>query len=78
MKTKVMNSHQEKNGKKPIPMHDYKKLIKIALDNVPGLEGRQDLERLWSDSADFFETTVWTLEDVLVKAYQLGKSSANK
>jgi len=70
----VMNGKREKPGKKPVPAHDYKELVKIAKECI-GLEDREDLERHWSDSEDFFETAVWCLEDALIKAYKLGKGS---
>lgn len=49
------------------------KLVKIANQNIPELEGRKDLEARYSDDADFFETSVWSLKAALIAAYELGK-----
>lgn len=45
----------------------------MALQMIPELEGRGDLEAHGNDSEDFIEISVWTLEEALVKAYELGK-----
>ena len=50
-----------------------KKLVKIAEENIPELEGRGDLESHVNDAEDFFETSVWSLKAALVAAYELGK-----
>lgn len=60
--------------KKPSKAEE-KKLVKIAIECIPELEGRQDLEPHNSDSEDFFETSVWSLKAALEAAYQLGKES---
>ena len=52
------------------------KLTKIAAENIPELEGRGDLEARYSDDADFFETSVWSLKAALIAAYELGKREA--
>lgn len=53
-----------------------KKLVKIAEENIPELEGRGDLEARNNDREDFFETSVWSLKAALIAAYELGKKSA--
>lgn len=53
-------------------------LAKIARENIPSLSGRQDLEAMGSDSLDFFETAVWSLEAALAAAYKAGKEAAKK
>lgn len=50
-------------------------LVLIACENIPELEERPDLEARGSDSEDFFETSVWSLKDALVAAYELGKAT---
>ena len=51
----------------------YKKLIKIANECIPELNNRPTLKEMKSDSLDFFETSVWNLEEALIAAYKLGK-----
>ena len=50
-------------------------LAKIALENLPSLDGRRDLKEHKNDSEDFVEVSVWGLEEVLLMAYELGKNS---
>lgn len=57
---------------------ELQKLINIARENIPELEARQDLEAHNNDSADFFETSVWSLKAALIAAYELGKASGKK
>lgn len=57
---------------------NLKKLVKIAEESIPELEGRGDLEARYSDSADFFETSVWSLKAALIAAYELGKKEAGR
>ena len=54
---------------------ELKQLIKIAQENIPELENRKDLKQHYSDSEDFFETSVWSLEAALIAAYELGKKA---
>lgn len=62
--------------KATITKKELAKLVKIAQKSIPSLEGRDDLEQKWSDSADFFETAVWSLKDALIAAYELGQKSS--
>lgn len=50
-----------------------KKLLEIAKAASATIEVRGDLERRWSDGEDFIEVAVWSIEDMLEKAYELGK-----
>lgn len=50
-----------------------KKLLEIAKAVSASIDARGDLERRWSDSEDFIEVAVWSIEDMLEKAYELGK-----
>lgn len=50
-------------------------LDKIAQDNIPALKERGDLNSRNNDTEDFFETSVWTLRDVLMAAYNAGRES---
>ena len=54
---------------------ELQKLVKIAEQNIPELEGRGDLEAHNTDREDFFETSVWSLKAALAAAYELGKNS---
>ena len=54
---------------------EYKKLVKIAQENIPALEGRADLEAQNMDDLDFLDVSVWCLKDALVAAYELGKAA---
>lgn len=56
---------------------ELKKLVKIAQENIPALEERENLEARDNDSDDFFETSVWCLKDALIAAYELGKATAS-
>lgn len=50
-----------------------KKLLEIAKQASASIEMRGDLERRWSDSEDFIEVAVWSIEEMLIVAYELGK-----
>ena len=54
---------------------ELQKLLKIAQENIPSLENRQDLERHRNDDEDFFDISVWCLKDALIAAYELGKAT---
>ena len=54
---------------------ELNKLVKIAQENIPGMEGREDLEAKNSDDLDFLDVSVWSLKDALVAAYELGKAA---
>lgn len=49
------------------------KLLKIAKKHFPAVEERGNLETRNSDSADFFEVSVWSLKSALEAAYKLGQ-----
>lgn len=52
-----------------------KELTKIAKDHIVGFE---TFEQRWSDSLDFIETSVWSLEAALKAAYELGLKEGRK
>lgn len=54
---------------------EMKKLVKIAQENIPGLEGRPDLEAQNMDELDFYDVSVWCLKAALVAAYEAGKAA---
>lgn len=51
-----------------------KMLTAIATKHITTMEGREDLERHYSDELDFFDVAVWELKAALVAAYELGKA----
>ena len=53
-----------------------KQLLNIAKEASCEIESRGDLERRYSDSEDFIEVAVWSIEEMLEKAYELGKKNA--
>lgn len=57
---------------------EAKKLATIAMQSIPELAGRGDLEQHWSDDEDFFETSIWSLKEALEKAYELGMQAGAK
>ena len=57
---------------------NLKKLVKIAEESIPELEGRGDLEAHNSDREDFFETSVWSLKEALRAAFEYGKEIGAK
>ena len=64
-----------KTTMKKVSDSTLEKLMEIVHKNIPELENRKDLEARNSDSEDFFETSVWSLRDALIEAYELGKNS---
>ncbi len=69
-------SYKEKE--RPVSKKEYKKLVEIALETIPSIEDRGDLDSRMCDSEDFFETAVWCLETALIDAYVLGKQEGVK
>lgn len=51
-----------------------KRLLEIAKRNSHAVRGRGDLEARYSDSEDFIDVSVWSLQDILEEAYRLGLS----
>ncbi|MCM1440252.1 MAG: hypothetical protein NC131_13780 [Roseburia sp.] len=52
-----------------------KELLKIAKMYSSAVQERGDLEARHSDSEDFIEISVWSLEQMLQQAYKLGKEA---
>lgn len=46
--------------------------MEIAKRNSHAVRGRGDLEARYSDSEDFLDISVWSLQDMLEEAYRLG------
>ena len=54
---------------------EYKKILKAA-KTIPVISQRGDLTRKYSDREDFFETSVWSLEEALITAFLAGKEAS--
>ena len=55
-----------------------KKLEKIAMDASYVLNERGGLDTRHNDADDFPEVPVWAIQEMLEKAYELGKAEAAK
>lgn len=53
-----------------------KKLEKIAMDACWVIEDRGGLDEHGCDSEDFIEISVWSIQAMLEKAYELGKAES--
>lgn len=53
---------------------ELKQLLEIAKKNIISLKNRTDLERHFNGEEDFFEIAIWELKEVLITAYELGKT----
>ena len=55
-----------------------KQLLNIAKELSYAVEMRGDLDSRMNDEEDFIDIAVWTLQEMLERAYQLGLSDARK
>ena len=55
-----------------------KRLLNIAKEFSYTVEMRGDLDSRMNDEEDFIDIAVWTLQEMLERAYQLGLSDARK
>ena len=55
-----------------------KQLLNIATELSYTVEMRGDLDSRMNDEEDFIDIAVWTLQEMLERAYQLGLSDARK
>lgn len=55
-----------------------KQLLNIAKELSYTVEMRGDLDSRMNDEEDFIDISVWTLQEMLERAYQLGLSDARK
>ena len=55
-----------------------KQLLNIAKELSYTVEMRRDLDSRMNDEEDFIDIAVWTLQEMLERAYQLGLSDARK
>ena len=73
MTNKDMKDKSFKDAMESLKKKNEQRVTEMALQMIPELEGRGDLEAHGNDSEDFIEISVWTLKEALVKAYELGK-----
>lgn len=52
---------------------DYENLLKIAKQTLPAIRERGDLETRDHDAEDFIETSVWSLKEALIQAFESGR-----
>ncbi len=64
--------------KQTISKKTFKALEKIAMEKNAVIEERGGLERKWNDEMDFPEIAVWSIEQMLIAAYQLGRKDARE
>ena len=57
---------------------EIKKLVEIAQKNHLIPENRKNFEQQHSDSLDFSDCAVWSIEAALIEAYELGKAAGAK
>lgn len=62
--------------KQKINQKDYEGLLKIAKEAFYSIEQRGDLETRNHDAEDFIETSVWSLKEALIQAFEYGKKQA--
>lgn len=55
-----------------------KQLLEIAKRNSATIEERGSLERRYSDSEDFLDIAVWSIQQMLEEAYELGRAAAKE
>ena len=65
----------EPKGENKTTKKEYNKLLEIAKDRIYAIENRGDLETRNNDSEDFIETSVSSIKDILIAAYELGKQT---
>ena len=64
--------------KQEISKKTMKALEKIAMEKSSVLEERGGIERRWSDEQDFPEIAIWSIEEMLIAAYNLGRKDAKE
>ena len=57
---------------------EIKKLVEIAKKNHLIPENRKNFEQQHSDSLDFSDCAVWSIEAALIEAYELGRAAGAK
>lgn len=63
---------------KKISQKTLKALEQIAMKKSAVIEDRGGLERKWNDEMDFPEIAVWSIEEMLIAAYELGRQETKE
>lgn len=69
---------KENTMRQEISKKTMKALEKIAMEKSSVLEERGGIERRWSDELDFPEIAIWSIEEMLIAAYNLGRKDAKE
>lgn len=57
---------------------EEKKIEKMAIKECWMIEERGGLDTRNNDHDDFIDMAVWTIKDLMIKAYELGKAEGSK
>lgn len=76
MTNKELKSQTFQNATKARQAKIEEQITKLALEMMPALEGRSDLDEHGNDTEYFLETSIWSLKDALMAAYRLGQQNA--
>lgn len=76
MTNKENKAETFKNATKARQAKIEDQITQLALEMIPALEGRSDLEEHGNDAEDFLDTSIWSLKDALMAAYRLGQQNA--
>ncbi len=77
-KRKGGHPKKENTRRQEISKKTMKALEKIAMEKSSVLEERGGIERRWSDELDFPEIAIWSIEEMLIAAYNLGRKDAKE
>lgn len=58
-----------------ITKKEYEALLQMAKETSVAVGERGDLERRYSDGEDFLDQAVWSLKEMLINAYMMGKNA---
>ncbi|EOS51152.1 DUF6900 domain-containing protein [Adlercreutzia caecimuris] len=61
---------------KKLTKAQQRSIYEIAAKNLPGVDGRGDLEERKCDDEDFFWGSVWGIQQALEDAFNLGRAAA--
>lgn len=58
-----------------ITKKEYEALLKMVQETSYSIQERGDLETRHSDGEDFLDQAVWSLKEMLINAYMMGKNA---
>ena len=59
-------------------IEEKQKIEKLAMENCFLIAERGGLDTRHSDELDFLDMSVWTIEELMIKAYEMGKSAGTR